>query len=84
MMPQGSFLCLWRGSGICPSGASSGRCTASPKPHFLLTVPTLCLLQATMLSSSLYREAGLAGLLRNSLNTPTGSPATSGFLASPR
>eukprot|EP00891_Asterochloris_glomerata_P006717 jgi/Astpho2/6717/Aster-06737 len=39
--------------------------------------------KATMLSSSLYREAGLAGLLRNSLNTPTGSPATSGFLASP-
>ena len=25
-------------SGICPSGVRPGRCTASPKPHFLLTL----------------------------------------------
>ena len=71
-------------SGICQSGASHLGAPPIPIPNACQLSQPSALLQATMLSSSLYREAGLAGLLRNSLTTPTGSPATSGFLASPR
>ena len=69
-----------------PIRCCPGRCTAkSQTPFPAHSFLPSALLQATMLSSSLYREAGLAGLLRNSLTTPTVStPATSGFLASPR